>query len=79
MILTRTRSLVRQYVSGFFPNYVDRQLALPSYWAAVELELNTDDKAARGVWESYTTQQGGVNAKLQPTSDKNASFESANL
>ena len=53
-----TAQLARETLSEFFPGYVDRQLSLPSYWATTEIELNQDERAARGVWDAYTTADG---------------------
>ena len=40
-----------ELVAGYFPDYVDRSLRLPAYWAHCEAHALGDAGGARGVWE----------------------------
>lgn len=58
-----TAQLARETLSEMFPEWIDRELLLPSYCADVELTLAGDPDAARELWRSYTnveTASGGA-------------------
>ncbi|KAJ7294310.1 hypothetical protein O6H91_Y267000 [Diphasiastrum complanatum] len=41
-----------QFLTTYFPDYVDRSLQLYRYWARLAVHLGNDVMAARGVWEN---------------------------
>jgi hypothetical protein len=47
MFFSSASDLMAQY----FPDYADKALRLPGYWAHVEAFVLRDAAAARGVWE----------------------------
>lgn len=47
-----------QFLSTYFPDYLDRSFRLQSYWAQLEAQLANDMMAARGVWESLIKSSG---------------------
>ena len=47
-----------QLLASYFPDYLDRSLRLPSYWAHCEAIVVQDMAAARKVWEEATLKTG---------------------
>ncbi len=47
-----------QLLASYFPDYLDRSLRLPSYWAHCEAYVLQDVAAARRVWEEVTLKTG---------------------
>jgi hypothetical protein len=41
-----------QFLSSYFPEFVDKSLRLHSYWAWLEISLANDVAAARGIFEN---------------------------
>ena len=51
-------STISQLLSSYFPDYLDRSLRIPSYWAHCESIVAGDLAAARKVWEDVTLKSG---------------------
>lgn len=56
--LRETFNQAAQFLSTYFPDFMDRSLRLYSYWGQLEASLANDVIAARGVWENLIKSSG---------------------
>ncbi|KAH7281483.1 hypothetical protein KP509_36G050300 [Ceratopteris richardii] len=58
--LRETYKQADEFLSTYFPTFVDRSLKLHSYWARLEYSVANDIVAARGVWEYLIKSSGSM-------------------